>query len=149
MYPTAKLTSFSPRGSAGAGQVSPDAVTVAPSRNGPVIRSVPRCTGAGMLTAGLAAAARGRRGSGQRRRGENPGDRAAGKVPPWRRPAPHAPAGSESGSCGASLRPGYGIAPRSAAGSRWRWASSSSSHIATVCAVVRVAAVFGSSSAAW
>ncbi len=35
------------------------------------------------------------------------------------------------------------------AGSRAAWASSSSSHIATVCAVVSVAAVFGSSNAAW
>ena len=39
--------------------------------------------------------------------------------------------------------------PVNAAGSRSRCAANSSSHMATVCAVVSVAAVFGSSSAAW
>lgn len=37
----------------------------------------------------------------------------------------------------------------SAGGSSARWAASRSSHIATTCAVVSVAAAFGSSSAAW
>ena len=38
---------------------------------------------------------------------------------------------------------------RKAGGSRSRWAAKRSSHMATVCAVVSVAAVFGSSRAAW
>ena len=55
MYATSKLSSRSPCGSRGACQASPEAVTTAPSRGSPVIRSVPWCTGAG--SAGLAAAA--------------------------------------------------------------------------------------------
>ena len=54
VYATSKLSSRSPCGSRGACQASPEAVTTAPSRDSPVIRSVPWCTGAG--SAGTAAA---------------------------------------------------------------------------------------------
>jgi hypothetical protein len=59
VYATSKLSSLIPRGSRGAVQASPEAATTAPSRGCPVIRSVPRCEGAGicMLAAGAARAA--------------------------------------------------------------------------------------------
>jgi len=89
----------------------------------------------------------GRGASGEGRRSENAGTEHeqtgrghGGSQRRTRRPRPvlgHGPA------------PGHGDQPRKDGGSRGPCASISSSHIATVCAVVSVAAVFGSRSAAW
>ena len=119
-----------PRGSRDACQRSPVAVTVAPSRGTPATRSVPWCTGGAMPapkaprgSAALAAV---------------PGIQAVSEV-----------SVSTTAVARASLVARLHGQLRKAGGSRSRWAAKRSSHMATTCVVVSVAAVFGSSRAAW
>jgi hypothetical protein len=121
---TSKLSRLIPRGSRGARQRRPVAVTAAPSLGTPEMRSVPWCPGGGMAAACAAGAA------------------AGIQVPSETRVMT---------AVAAATRASLVIMGqlRKAGGSRSRWAANRSSHMATACVVVSVAAVFGSSRAAW